>query len=227
MKALYLHGFLGGPKDMSPFFLEGVESHSVDLRTLVLKTKSQKSEELLDSGPYDFAVGYSFGGRVLAKLLEENPKFVKKPVFCSARVTPYTREELEKREDFKKDLLSRLNSSSDKFLNDDFSKYWAGLELFGGHSMNDFRKEFNISHKPWNIDEIKHYLESHFTYETPKLSGFIQASIYIHGELDSKYKKESEKLDMKTYEFEGLGHRFLYEDPKKFKSFLKNKVALN
>ena len=122
MKALYLHGFLGDPQDMSPFFLEGVESYSLNLRTKLLQSTNVEkevvhklNEELLDSGPYDFAVGYSFGGRVLAKLLEKNPKLVKKPVFCSARITSYKIEDLKKREAFKLDLLSKLDSSSNEF----------------------------------------------------------------------------------------------------------------
>ena len=215
-KALYLHGFLGEPDDMSPLFLEDYNCESVDVRQFL-----DKPNDLIKQhpGPYDYSVAYSYGGRLLAKCLELNPNFVKKPLFCSTRITDYTEEELKKREDFKKILLGKLESSYIEFMS-----FWSSLPLFDGHNMSDYRKKYGIRTKPWEKSMILSFLNNHFTYRAPKLKGFEDQSWFLFGGNDQKYKKEILKLKMNHYEFLDLGHRFLFEDPELFKNTLKTRI---
>ena len=212
MRALYLHGFLGSLDDMRPLFLEGVQCESVS----VLNYLNQPTELMKKhKGTYDYAVGYSYGGRLLAKCLEIDPGFVKTSVFCSSRVSAYSKQELVERRGFQEKLIKIANHSVD-----DFYEYWDNLRLFKGHRMKDFRKRHAIPSTPWGKAEILDFLKNHFTYTSPKLEKF--KSWYFYGERDYKYKKQG--LNMKTHEFKGHGHRFLFEDSKLFKSVLNEKV---
>jgi len=76
----------------------------------------------------------------------------------------------------------------------------------------------------WTKEEIKNFLEHHFTYREPQLSSFKHKSWFFYGDNDVKYKKEVSKLGMNHYGFSNKGHRFLFEDPELFKTVVKEKV---
>ena len=215
-KALYLHGFLGGLEDMEPLFVNDYECICVDIKAL-----QDQPEYLLDlyPGPFEFAVAYSFGGRFLAKVLNLKSNYVNKPIFCSSKITGYSVEELKSREKLKNTLLEKLHLSLE-----DFFTYWRDLSLFNGHSMEDYRAQHNLPYKSWTQQEIVNFLEHHFTYSTLSLDAFKNRSWFLYGENDLKYKKEVEKLKMNFFEFKGLGHRFLFENPQHFKEVLVKKV---
>jgi len=210
-KALFLHGYLGGAEDMTPFFLEGYECHSVSLRNY-MKNKVNIFDDF--PGPYDLALGYSYGGRVLASLLEKKPDYVFKPVFASSRISAYTDKQLKERNALQKKLiLMSLN---------DFEYYWNTLPLFQGHSMSDYRVKYKIDHEKWNQEEISYYLKNEFTYENPvDYKKFYTKSSYFYGNSDVKYKSEAKKLPFTSKSFKG-GHRFLFEQVEAIKKELVN-----
>ena len=215
-KALYFHGFLGTPDDMKPLFIEGYDCISIDVRAIQDDLSSFFD---LYNERYKFAVGYSFGGRVLAKILNINPELVDKAVFCSSRITGYNQEELEKREAFKKTIIEKLDNSYE-----DFNRYWRSLPLFGASDLSSYRKANALAYMEWTEDEIRHYLDKHFTYSEPDRSGFQNKSWFFYGEKDKKYKDEAPKLSMNSFEFKNCGHRFLFEDPRQFKEVLQKEV---
>jgi hypothetical protein len=215
-KILYLHGFLSQPQDMEPLFISGFECHSLNIKSF-----QDRPEDVFKSynQSFDYSVAYSFGGRFLAHLLNLRPDFINQPIFCSARLTAYTPEELIQREAFRKILLEKLEQSVDVFYD-----YWRSIPLFNGHSMEQFRKEHSIVYKKWSFEEIQSFLLNHFTYETPNLELFKSRSYFLFGGLDDKYKAEAKRLNMKSYEFENSGHRFLFENPLNFKKYLKDEI---
>jgi len=216
MRALYLHGFLGSKDDMKPLFLKGVDCESVNVKEYLEDPLKLMNHH---KGSYDYAVAYSFGGRFLAKCLELDSSFVKKPIFCSSRITGYTDEELIERQKFKVKLLSLVEQSVEEFYN-----YWDTLALFSGHKMNVYREEYEIKNFSWTKQQIIFFLTNHFTYIAPDMSSFEEHSVYFFGEKDLKYKKVSESLKMRSLGFENLGHRFLFESPELFKKVLENEV---
>lgn len=213
-KALYLHGFLGDPQDMLPLYLEGYDCESYDLRKILFE---ENYVEFLEKelGTYDFIVGYSFGGRILEELKEKCPHKADKWVFVSSRHTPYPEVELGSREVFKEKLFSKLDEGPA------FFDYWRSLSLFGGHEMDKYRGNHKLGYTPWTFEQIEHYLEIFFTtaqFHPQKCKN----SSFIHGLSDEKYSEEGRRLEgiFDVYSLKG-GHRFLFENPERFKLMLK------
>lgn len=209
-RILFLHGFLGSSEDMRPFFLEEHECHSINLKDY-MKDKSKILKDF--NGPYDLALGYSYGGRVLGKLLEKDLHYVKKPIFVSARLTAYTEEELKEREFLKNKLLGLSIT--------EFYDYWDNLELFDDHSMKDYREHHNIPQTQWSLEEIHHYLNSEFTFDSQvELQKLRDKALYFYGDKDSKYRNEAKKMPLVSKSFNG-GHRFLFQQVDAIKKELK------
>lgn len=210
-KALFLHGFLGNYEDMHPFFVEGHDCYSVNLKDY-MKDKSKILKDF--KGPFDIAFGYSYGGRVLGKLLDLKLDYVAKPVFVSARLSSYSNKELEERTKLKDKLL---NMSIEEFYN-----FWSQLPLFGKHSMKDHRSSKGTTEHPWSLEEIHYYLNYEFTFENQiDLNKLKNKALYFYGESDLKYGKEAQKMPFKSKSFQG-GHRFLFDQIEAIKSEIKN-----
>ena len=209
-RVLYLHGFLGNSEDMKPFFIEGFECHSVNLKNY-MKNKSDILKAF--KGPYDLALGYSYGGRVLGKLIEESPDYVANPIFISTRLSSYTEQELKEREVFKNKLLN--------FSLNEFYDYWENLSLFDGHSMDEYRKKHNLPDAKWSLEDIHYYLKNEFTFENQvDCEKLKDRALYLYGESDSKYKNEAKKMPFVSKAFKG-GHRFLFDQIDAVKNELK------
>lgn len=212
-KAFYLHGFLGGPEDMRPLFLEGYEIKSVDLRKYLEHKDIAEALSQEFRGGFDFAFGYSFGGRVLARILNKDPGFSKKWFFASSRHSSYSVKEIKDRELFKRKLLSSL-----AFGLEDFHLFWSKLGLFSGHRMDVYRENYELPFPAWTSEEITLYLENHFTYKN-RLPPDNKNAYYLYGDKDDKYTREAKSVKnfFKVIDFEGRGHRFLFESPEDVK----------
>ncbi len=213
-KALYLHGFLGSPDDMTPLYLEGYDCESYDLRKILFKDDPVTflSEDI---GQYEFILGYSFGGRILEELKDKFPKKARKYFFTSSRHTPYPDDEMGKRNVFRNKLYGKLENLPN------FFEHWRGLSLFGGHQMDEYRSKHKLAYTPWTFEEIERYLDLFFTSRQcqPVESRDVH---FFHGDLDLKYSKEGERLKgiFNVHTVKG-GHRFLFENPAGFKETLK------
>lgn len=209
-KALYIHGFLGDPNDMRPLFLNGYECESFDVRSLL---NEESPIEVLSekTSSYQFAVGYSFGGRLLEELKEIAPEKSKLWFFVSSRHSPYSKDELVHRELFREKLV---NASYDL---EAFFEIWNTLPLFSGHKMDEYRQRYKLAFTPWTPEEIRRYLDLFFQSRQfiPKK---CNKSYYLYGDSDEKYSGEAEVLK-NTFRLSAAqgGHRFLFEQPDKFK----------
>lgn len=214
-KALYLHGFLGDPSDMRPLFLEDYDCEAFDVRSL-LKEESPAVVLSQKISNYDFAVGYSFGGRLLGELKELCPEKINKWIFVSSRHTPYPAEELASR----KDLRKRLFEAS--FDLEEFFGIWREFPLFSDHQMDQYRQDHRLAFTPWSQEEIQIYLDRFFQSKQ-FMPSKCKKSHYFHGLGDQKYSKEAKRLEGVFNLHAGKGgHRFLFEDPEGFKvSLLK------
>jgi len=218
-KIAFLHGFLGAPADMSPFFLDGVENKSIEYRDLLLEADTiDKLAERLQT--YDVLVGYSFGGRLLGEVKEISKlKSLLKDrtwVFVSSRHTPYTSEQLEERKIFKDKMSYLIQTDLEKF-----NDFWNDLPLFSGHLMSDFRSQNGKAYKPWTENEKLNYLNRHFNSRQffPEVDKNVH---YICGEKDLKYSNEARLLKevFNVYTLKGVGHRAPFENVNQFKNLL-------
>jgi pimeloyl-ACP methyl ester carboxylesterase len=220
-KIAFLHGFLGSPGDMTPFFIEGAENTSIDLRRLLFEPEPiKKLTEILTD--FDILVGYSFGGRLLGEVKKQSGFIDKTWIFVSSRHTPYTVEELEKREEFKNKLGRLIQTNMKKFYD-----YWNELPLFSGHVMSDFREKYSTAYKPWTEDEMVKYLLDHFNSE--QFIPFKDTRVhYIYGGKDEKYSLEAGRLNeiFTVHKLEGLGHRAPFEDVQKFNKLIQEIVGI-
>jgi surfactin synthase thioesterase subunit len=214
-KALYLHGFLGGPGDMKPLFLEGYECTTYDLRRLLLE-EDPVSFLANTTENYDVILGYSFGGRILEELQARFSHKAEQWVFVSSRHMPYTDKELEKREMFRSSLLDKLDDVPS------FFQAWRELPLFLGHDMDTYRAQNDIPYIPWSAEQIEVYLQKFFNSIQFK-PHFLKGSVYLHGDQDIKYTEEGLRLSdsFSVYACSG-GHRFLFEDAEGFKVALRS-----
>jgi len=214
-KIAFLHGFLGAPTDMSPFFLDKAENTSVEYRELLLGSDpiGKLTEKIAD---FDVLVGYSFGGRLLGEVKKTSKLKNKTWVFVSSRHSPYTDEQLREREVFRDKLSYLIQTDLQKF-----NDYWNGLPLFSGHLMSDFREQNGKSYKPWTEEEKLNYLEKHFnsTQFFPEADKNVH---YVCGEKDLKYSNEAKLLKkvFNVYTLKGVGHRAPFEDVNQFKNLL-------
>lgn len=218
-KIFFMHGFLGGPDDMLPLYMEDCCNFSLDVKSLI-RSESYLDDLSVKLEQFDYAFAYSFGGRLLEEALIKNKnRNLKKIFFASSRHSPYPKDELVEREVFRNRLKERLASSRKEF--DDF---WAGFKLFSGHSMQEYRGLYNLPDPSWTDAEVLFYLENLFnSKQQPPLKD--DRVCYLFGDLDKKYQKESEVLNYNVKAFNGFGHRFCFEAPNLVKSFLREVIG--
>lgn len=215
-KIAFLHGFLGSPEDMSPFFLENTESKAVAYRDLLLEENTiQKLSDRLES--FDVLVGYSFGARLLGEVKRLSRLKNKTWIFVSSRHSPYTEEQLKEREIFRNKLAYLIETDLLKF-----NDFWNSLPLFSGHTMSDFREKYAMAYRPWTEDEKLNYLENFFNSE--QFQPAADPSVhYLHGEKDVKYSSEAALLKgvFNVYTLKEVGHRAPFEDESQFRDVLR------
>lgn len=214
-KIAFVHGFLGSPEDMRPFFIKGAENRSIDLVPFISKEAPVKELSIaLES--YDVLVGYSFGGRLLGEIKKQNLLRNKKWVLISSRHTPYQKTEIKSRELFRAKLKNLVEEDMTFFL-----EYWDSLPLFSGHIMNDFRDEHGLVSKIWKREVIIRYLEKHFNSEqfNPAPDSNVH---YVYGGKDTKYAEEASRLQdiFQVHKMHDVGHRALFEDVEQFNEIL-------
>ncbi len=216
MRVLYLSGFLGSSRDLSPLSRSEDENVFVDLRSLIGKSKNLldlKSEFMnkYEKKAYDKAIGYSFGGRLLSQL-DIN---VEQRVFISANISHMSKEEVNQRDEMASYWIKEFKES---FL--EAKRKWSDLPLFQGHSMQTYRRDFSIAEEEWTKLQTLSYFTNFFTF---KESPFLRNNdLYLYGSLDQKYANIGVRIKdiLKVKEVENTGHRCCYENPQALKNLI-------
>lgn len=171
-KLLALHGFLGSPQDFN-FLKDEYHITAPTLDELVHFNFQQLSERILPKERVDI-IGYSFGGRLAARLKIAYPDIISRCFLMGAHMglNPLT----SKRIQWEKTVVEKINTLSTY----DFLAFWNQLPLF--YADQDLNTEVKI-----NADYFLNYGLSKQEYLIPQLGPYSSEVFFCFGELDSKY----------------------------------------
>ena len=219
MPLIFLHGFLGHPKDWDLVRAQ-LKRRSLAL-TLPGHLDQPFSEDItlsvhkqLGEGPH-LLVGYSAGGRLALNLKTRFKENYSKVIAFSAH--PGLSSEKERKERFETDLLwiQSLRSSS----LEDFLKAWYAQPLFEGFQVD---LKYRLLHDP---KQLALFLE-HFSCGKIPVPKIDPETVFICGERDLKYKSLYSKLapKLKVIQIPQAGHAIHLENPKACAEIIEREI---
>ncbi len=201
-KLLCLHGFAGSGDDFG-FLADDFDIIAPNLDELVsLEFNGLKHRILVDycKDQEVNVLGYSFGGRLAARLKIAAPSQIKQTIICSSHMghkkVPQARIELER------SIVSKLENMN----KEEFFAFWNELDLF---RYDDKSNASNAS-----LDILKMYFtnygQSIQPYLLDDLMKLKNEITFVFGQKDKKYcEYANENLTGFNLEFISSGHRVL------------------
>lgn len=204
-RLLCLHGFAGTAQDYS-FLSSEFDIIAPNLDDYVGLEFSELKEKFLKNlcENQEVAVlGYSFGGRLAARLKISAPEQVKKTIICSAHMGHQTVPQA--RIDLEESIVSKLESM-DKA---EFFNFWNSLDLFK-HDLTSKLPEADL-------ETLKLYFTNYGQSKQPYLIDELQKYkhdiTFVYGLKDEKYCEYANKyLSSFALEFIDAGHRVLQNE---------------
>ncbi|MGN1393073.1 MAG: alpha/beta fold hydrolase [Succinivibrionaceae bacterium] len=229
MKIVFIHGFMGNPKEFFPIALNlpikseiitlpyhGCSDCFIDFSNI----NDWLDEQLLSLKIKDCIIyGYSLGGRIVYNYLLNNKKpkcRVHGAIIESSNYGLINQKEIQERE--------KIDTKwSESFLNKpiiDVLKDWYNQPIFNSLSLEDKQKLINNKKNlnPINMAKaITNLSVSKMPYYKPLLKELNKKLLYIYGENDEKYKTLSKELNLlnnkniKTISISNASHNCHFE----------------
>jgi 2-succinyl-6-hydroxy-2,4-cyclohexadiene-1-carboxylate synthase len=183
---IFLHGFLGSPRDWDKV-ISLLPEYSCQALTYPFQIPSDS-----------ILIGYSMGGRIA--LRSSNPK-----ILLSTHPGLQTPQEKEARLIQDRQWIKKLlREPFEKFLQD-----WYAQPLFDSlRAHPEFSKIFSL-----RLEQDPKQLAAMLESESLAKQEFNTAAIFLHGQLDQKYAQLYQTLKIPSLEIPNAGHAVHLENP--------------
>lgn len=211
-KVLFLHGFMGNPKE-GLFLKEFGRLWAPDLLELSLNVENnlQTFYKAIEDYQPSLIYGYSLGGRLALDYLSHHPQFLGKMIIESASLPLTDTDTKENRGIIDQKRAEEIREDFPSFL-----EKWYQAPLWGERTVLELDDLKNEKKQRFSSRESLEALSKFLLFFSPahfpkENTSFEQSLLYLYGEQDLKYKSlaqsyESSHPHWSFYEVPKAGH---------------------
>lgn len=235
-----LHGFLGVPEEWEPVFARLSEKWKLNLFTPSLPGHLSKDwlrpddffedclEKIKAMPPPRVLLGYSMGGRLAMRMIEDEPELFQSVFMLSSAFDP-PENVAQSQTSFQQIKKSLQDKSYKNFLED-----WYQQALFSGIASRPELKAQVITNRLQHsvkglVAALEAFHRSRFHFKMESLIKYSNKCFFYYGERDSKYRAEAIRYqsrlpDLQVREIPELSHALIAEAPERLAEYLEKDI---